>query len=180
MGDTDAPSGSPGGRERESPWLWATVLAIHPVLTAVALFGTALFAFVSTATLSLQLPEYLPLFPGALALISFAMAHLYTPLYVTGLALDLRQVRQTGGAWAPSRWFLLGSGPQLVYLIAPLVQAYGVETFDELVFGTLEMAALLATGVITTRYLHARDRNLPGTPPLVSPWSGVWSCATRE
>lgn len=180
MGGTDAPNGSPDGRERERSWSWATVLAIQPLLTAVALFGTVLFALVSTATLSLQLPEFLPLFPGALALVFFAMAHLYTPLYVTGLALDLRQVRETGGAWAPSRLFLLGSGPQLVYFIAPLVRAYGVETFDELVFGTLEMAALLATGVITTRYLHARDRNLSGTPPLVSPWSGVWSSTTRE
>jgi hypothetical protein len=59
-----------------------------------------------------------------------------------------------------------------------MVQAYGGETFEELVFGSVELAALLSTGILTVQYLAVRDSNLPGAPALVSLWSSVWSRVT--
>jgi hypothetical protein len=178
MSGTDGHNGLLTGGEREISWFWASVLAIQPVLTTAALLGFLLFALISTATTSLQLPDFLPLIPGALALIFVGAAHLYTPIYLAGLLLDLRKVRKASGVWTPSWWFLLGGGAQIVYFIVPVVQASGVQTFEELVFGTLEVTALFAAGVITTRYLRARDSNLSGAPTLVSFWSSVWSRGT--
>ncbi|WP_324666213.1 hypothetical protein [Haloarcula sediminis] len=136
--------------------------------------GLLLFALVSTATSSLQLPKFLPLLPGAVALICIGLVHLYTPIYFAGLVLDIRQVRGSSGVWRPSWWFLLGGGAQLVYFSIPLIQAYGGETFEELVFGTLEVMALLVAGIITINYIHERDSHLFGAPTLVSLWSSVW------
>ena len=73
---------------------------------------------------------------------------------------------------------LLAGGAQIVYFVVPIIQAYGGETFEELVFGSVEFAALLCTGVVTIRYLTVRDDNLPGAPALVSLWSSVWSRVT--
>ena len=70
---------------------------------------------------------------------------------------------------------LLAGGAQIVYFVVPIVQAYGGETFEELVFGSVELATLLCTGIVTIQYLAVRDSNLPGAPALVSLWSGVWS-----
>lgn len=140
-------------------------------MTTAALAGLLLFGLVSTATLSLQLPDYLPLIPGAVALIFIGVAYLYTPIYLAGLVIDYRQVRQANVDWNPSRWFLLGGSLQLTYFIIPIVQAYEIETFEELVFGAVELTALFATGVITIRYLRTRDSNLSGAPMLVTLWS---------
>lgn len=103
------------------------------------------------------------------------IAHLYTPIYVAGLALDRRCVRASEAAWKPSRLALLAGGSQIVYFAVPIIQAYGNETFEELVFGSVELAALLCTGVVTVQYLAVRDNNLPNAPALVSLWSSVWS-----
>jgi hypothetical protein len=174
MGGNSTQNDSPDDGERNGSWLWATLLAIQPFLTTVGLVGLLLFALVSTATSSLQLPEFLPLLPGAVALISIGLVHLYTPIYLAGLVLDRRQVREPNSVWRPSWWVLLGGGAQLVYFSIPLIQAYGGETFEELVFGTLEVIALLVAGIVTTKYLYERDSHLPGAPTLVSLWSSVW------
>ncbi|WP_434531487.1 hypothetical protein ACODNH_20960 (plasmid) [Haloarcula sp. NS06] len=133
-----------------------------------------LFALISTATTAFGLPKFIPLFPGGLMLLFLGLGHLYTPVYVAGLVLDRRRVRATDATWVPSRLILLGGGSQIVYFAVPIVQAYGGETFEELVFGSVELAALLCTGVVTVKYLAVRDSNLPGAPALVSLWSGVW------
>lgn len=159
-------------------WRWVTVLAVHPILTTGVLAGALLFGLTSTATTAFGLPKFIPLFPGGLLLVFLGGAHLYTPIYVVGLALDRRRVRATDAARSPSRLALLGGGVQVVYFVVPMVQAYGGETFEELVFGSIELAALLCTGVVTIRYLVVRDTNLPGAPALVSLWSGVWSRVT--
>lgn len=164
--------------EENTSWRWATVLAAHPVLTTGVLAGVLLFGLVSTATIALDLPKFIPLFPGALTLVFLGLSHLYTPIYVIGLALDRRRVRATDATWRPSRLVLLGGGGQITYFVVPIVQAYGGKTFEELVFGSIELAALLCTGVVTIRYLAVRDTNLPGAPALVSLWSSVWSRVT--
>lgn len=174
MGGTSAQNDSPDDGGRNGSWIWATVLAIQPLLITVGLVGLLLFALVSTATSSLQLPKFLPLLPGAVALICIGLVHLYTPIYFAGLVLDIRQVRESSSVWRPSWWFLLGGGAQLVYFSIPLIQAYGGETFEELVFGTLEVMALLVAGIITTNYIYERDSHLSGAPTLVSLWSSVW------
>ena len=84
-------------------------------------------------------------------------------------------MRASDAAWRPSRLVLLAGGAQIVYFVVPIVQAYGGETFEELVFGSVELAALICTGVVTIQYLAVRDNSLPGAPALVSLWSGVWS-----
>jgi hypothetical protein len=155
-------------------WQWAAVLAVHPVLTTGVLAGALLFGLISTATTAFDLPKFIPLFPGGLTLVFLGLAYLYTPIYVVGLALDRRRLRATDAAWVPSRLVLLGGGAQIAYFAVPIVQAYGGETFEELVFGSVELAALLCTGVVTIRYLAVRDSNLPGAPALVSLWSNVW------
>ena len=155
-------------------WRWAAVLAVHPVLTTGVLAGALLFALISTATTAFGLPKVLPLFPGALMLVFLGLAYLYTPIYVLGLALDRRRVRLTDASGGPLRLVLLGGGTQIVYFAVPIVQAYRGEWFEELVFGSVELAALLCTGIVTVRYLAVRDSNLPGAPALVSLWSGVW------
>ena len=160
-------------------WRWAAVLAVHPVLTTGVLAGALLFGLTSTATTAFDLPKFIPLFPGGLMLVFLGLAFLYTPIYVVGLALDRRRVRATDAAWSPSRLIVLGGGAQIIYFTVPIVHAYGGETFEELVFGSVELAALLCTGVVTVRYLAVRDSNLAGTPALVSLWSGVWSRITR-
>lgn len=160
-------------------WRWAAVLAVHPVLTTGVLAGALLFGLTSTATIAFGLPKFIPLVPGGLMLVFLGLAHLYTPIYVVGLALDRRRVRAIDGGWVPSRLILLSGGAQIVYFAVPIVQAYGGETFEELVFGSVEFAALLCTGAVTVRYLAIRDNNLPGAPALVSLWSGVWSRSTR-
>ena len=159
-------------------WRWATVLAVHPSLTTGVLAGALLFGLASTATTAFGLPKFIPLFPGALLLVFLGGAYLYTPVYVVGLALDRRRVRATDAAWSPPRLALLGGGAQVVYFVVPMVQASGGETFEELVFGSVELAALLCAGVVTVRYLAVRDTNRPGAPALVSLWSEVWSRAT--
>ncbi|NLV11873.1 hypothetical protein [Haloarcula argentinensis] len=158
----------------DTSWRWATVLAVHPVLTTGVLAGLLLFALTSTASTAFGLPKFIPLFPGGLMLLFLGLGHLYTPVYVAGLALDRRRVRATDTAWVPSRLGLLGACSQIVYFAVPIVQAYGGETFEELVFGSVELAALLCTGVVTVKYLAVRDSNLPRAPALVSLWSGVW------
>jgi len=174
MGGTSTQNNSPDDGDRNGSWLWATLLAIQPLLTTVGLVGLLLFALVSTATSSLQLPKFLPLLPGAVALICIGLVHLYTPIYFAGLVLDIRQVRESNSVWRPSWWVLLGGGAHLVYFSIPLIQAYGGKTFEELVFGTLEVMALLVAGIITTKYLYERDSHLSGAPTLVSLWSSVW------
>ena len=156
-------------------WRWATVLAVHPLITVGVLAGALLFGLTGTATTAFGLPPFIPLVPGGLTLVFLGIAHLYTPIYVTGLALDRRCVRASDAAWRPSRLVLLAGGAQIVYFVVPIIQAYGGKTFEELVFGSVEFAALLCTGVVTIRYLAVRDSNLPGAPALVSLWSGVWS-----
>lgn len=180
MPRADAVHASTTDRGESPSWQWATALAVQPVLTTGVFVGTLLFGFVSTTTTALALPEYRPLVPGAATLAFLGLAYLYTPIYVVGLALDRRYVRATEGVWDPSRSVLLGGGIQIIYFTVPIVQAYGGETFEELVFGSVEFAALLCTGVITIRYLAVRDSNLPESPALVSLWSGVWSRVTRE
>lgn len=160
-------------------WRWATVLAVHPVMTIGVLAGALLFGLVSSATTAFDLPKFIPLFPGALMLVFIGLAHLYTPIYVIGLALDRRCVRATDATWSPSGLILLAGGAQIVYFVVPIVQAYGGETFEELVFGSVELAVLLCTGVVTVRYLAVRESNLPGAPALVSLWSGIWSRVTE-
>jgi hypothetical protein len=156
-------------------WRWATVLAVHPVMTVGVLAGALLFGLAGTATTAFGLPKFVPLLPGGLTLVFLGGAHLYTPIYVAGLALDRRYVRASEAAWRPSRLVVVAGGTQIVYFVVPIIQAYGGETFEELVFGSVEFAALLCTGVVTIRYLAVRDSNLPGAPALVSLWSGVWS-----
>ena len=156
-------------------WRWATVLAVHPLITVGVLAGALLFGLTGTATTAFGLPPFIPLVPGGLTLVFLGIAHLYTPIYVTGLALDRRCVRASDTAWRPSRLVLLAGGAQIVYFVVPIIQAYGGETFEELVFGSVELAALLCTGGVTIRYLAVRVSNLPGAPALVSLWSGVWS-----
>jgi hypothetical protein len=119
------------------------------------------------------------LVPGGLTLVFLGVAYFYTPVYIVGLTLDWRRVRASDTTWSPSKSILLGGGAQIAYFIVPIVQAYGGETFEELVFGSVELAALFCTGVVTVRYLAIRDNNLPGAPALVSLWSGVWSRVTR-
>lgn len=164
--------------EGNASWRWATVLAVHPVLTTGVLAGALLFGLVSAVTTAFDLPKFIPLFPGALTLLFLGAAHLYTPIYVVALALDRRRVRPINAAWSPARLILLGGGAQIVYFAVPIVQAYGGKTFEELVFGSVELAALLSAGVVTVRYLAVRDTNIPGAPVLVSLWSGVWSRVT--
>ncbi|SDY24098.1 hypothetical protein [Halobellus clavatus] len=159
-------------------WRWATVLAVQPVLTIGACLGALLFGLLSTATRAFGLPAYLPIFPGALTLVFLGVAYVYTPIYAAGVVLDRRSVRASAAVWSPSRLVLLGSGIQAIYFVVPMVQAYGGETFEELVFGSVELAALLSTGILTVQYLAVRDSNLPGTPALVSLWSSVWSRVT--
>lgn len=175
-----SPGESPTGGERHGSWVWAAVLAVQPLLTAASLFGLLAFGVVSAATGWLQLPAYLPLIPGAAALVAIGVAYLYTPLYLAALALDCRQVRNAPGGWRPPWWILLGAGSQLVYFLVPIVQAYGVETFEELVFGVAELTALLVAGITTVRYLRARDDNFAGAPRLVARWSTVCSKLTRR
>ena len=155
-------------------WRWATVLAVHPVLTTGVIAGMFLFGLSSTATTAFGLPKFIPLFPGGLMLLFLGLAHLYTPIYIAGLALDRRRVRATDVARVRSRLGLLGGGAQVVYFAVPMVQAYGGKTFEELVFGSVELAALLCTGVVTVRYLAVLDTNLSGAPALVSLWAGAW------
>jgi hypothetical protein len=174
MGGTSTQNNSPDDGDRNGSWLWATLLAIQPLLTTVGLVGLLLFALVSTATSSLQLPKFLPLLPGAVALICIGLVHLYTPIYFAGLVLDIRQVRESNSVWRPSWWVLLGGGAHLVYFSIPLIQAYGGKTFEELVFGMLKVIVLLVAGSLTTKYLCERDSHLPGAPTLVSLWSSVW------
>ena len=156
-------------------WRWATVLAVHPVLTLGVLAGALLFGLAGTATTAFGLPKFVPLVPGGLALAFLGGVHLYTPIYIAGLALDRRCVRASDVAWRPSKVVLLAGGAQIVHFVVPIVQAYGGETFEELVFGSVELAALLCTGVVTIQYLASHDNNLPGAPALVSLWSSVWS-----
>jgi hypothetical protein len=156
-------------------WRWATVLAIHPVITVGVLAGAVLFGLAGTATTAFGLPKFIPLVPGGLTLVCLGIAHLYTPIYVAGLALDRRCVRASEVAWKPPRVVLLAGGAQIVYFAVPIIQAYGGETFEELVFGSVELAALLCTGVVTVQYLAVRDNNLSNAPALVSLWSSVWS-----
>ena len=156
-------------------WRWATVLAVYPVMTIGVLAGALLFGLAGTATTAFGLPKYIPLVPGGLTLVFLGIAHLYTPIYVAGLALDRRCVRASDAAWRPSRLVLLAGGAQIVYFVVPIIQAYGGETFEELVFGSVEFAALLCTGVVTIQYLAACVNNFPGAPALVSLWCSVWS-----
>jgi hypothetical protein len=139
-----------------------------------------LFALASTATRSLHLPEYLPLLPGTAALVFLGIAYLYAPLHVVGFVVDLARVRNADIGWTPSGWFAVGGGTQAVYVTVPLVQAYGGTTFEEVVFGSVELTALLLTGLVTTRYLHARDTCLPQSPPLVSLCAAVWATIDRR
>ncbi len=169
--NAESPDASPTDGERHASWVWASVLAVQPLLTAGSLFGLVAFGVVSAATGWLQLPAYLPLVPGAAALVAIGLAYLYTPLYLAALALDYRQVLNAPGGWRPSRWILLGAGSQLAYFVVPIVQAYGIETFEELVFGVVELTALLVAGTATVRYLRARDDNFAGAPRLVTRWS---------
>ncbi len=159
----------------DTSWRWATVLAVHPLLTTGVLAGALLFGLTSTATTTFDLPRFIPLFPGGLMLIFLGVAFLYTPIYVVGLVLDRRHMPATDAAWVPSRVILLGGGAQTVYFAVPIVQAYGGETFEELVFGSVELAALLCTGAVTVWYLAVCDNNRTGAPALVSLWSNVWS-----
>jgi hypothetical protein len=154
---------------------WATVLAVHPLMTVGVLAGALLFGLVGTATTAFGLPKFIPLVPGGLTLVFLGIAHLYTPIYVAGLALDRRCVRASEAAWKPSRLALLAGGSQIVYFAVPIIQAYGNEAFEELVFGSVELAALLCTGIVTVRYLAIRDNTLHNAPALVSLWASVWS-----
>jgi hypothetical protein len=147
-------------------------------MTIGVLAGGLLFAFVSTATTAFGLPKFIPLLPGGLTLVFLGVVHLYTPIYLAGLALDRRCVRVSDAAWSPSGLVLLAGGSQAVYFIIPIIQAYGGETFEELVFGSVELAALVCTGVVTIRYLAVRDNHSSGAPVLVSLWSSVWSRCT--
>ena len=144
------------------------MLAVHPVLTTGVIAGVFLFGLSSTATTAFGLPKFIPVLPGGLMLLFLGLAHLYTPVYVAGLALDRRRVRGTDAAGVSSRLVLLGGGAQVVYFVVPIVQAYGGKTFEELVFGSVELAALLCTGVVTVRYLAVLDTNVSGAPALVS------------
>ena len=162
---TDGVSGS---------WRWATVLAVHPALITGVIIGVFLFGLSTTATRAFGLPKFIPLLPGGLMLLFLGLAHLYTPVYVAGFVLNRRRVRTTDATWAPLRLVLLGAGAQIVYFVVPIIQAYGGKTFEELVFGSVEIAALLCTGVVTVRYLAVLDNNFPGAPALVSLWSGAW------
>lgn len=180
MTGPEAPSGTPTGAAPRTSWIWATLIAIHPSLTTAALVGLLLFGLTSAVTPSLRLPDFLPLLPGVPALIATGIAYVYTPIYLTGLILDLRQVRSAEIAWNPSWWMLLAGSVQVVYFIVPIVQAYEGDTFGELVFGSVELAALLAAGLATVRYLNTRDGRFPGAPRLVSLWSSVWSKAVRR
>lgn len=175
MGGTDPKTGTPTNGKWKVSWFWATVLSVQPILTTAALVGILLFVLVSTATVSLQLPGYLPLVPGTLMLIFVGVAYVYTPVFLVGLVLDLRKVRNTEAVWSPSWWFLLGGSVQIAYFSIPIIQAYEVQTFEELVFGAVEFTALIVTGVTTVRYLRARDNNFSGAPTLVSLWSGLWA-----
>lgn len=175
--DTLRVSATDGGVN--TSWRWATVLAVHPVLTAGALFGAVLFGLGSAATTAFNLPKFLPLFLGALTLLFLGGAHLYTPVYLAGLALDRRRVRATDAVWGQSGLVVSGGGAQAVYVLVPIVQAYGGATFEELVFGSIEFAALLFAGVVTVRHLAIRDNNMPGAPGIVSLWSSVWSRVAR-
>lgn len=64
--------------------------------------GFSPVSLVSTATTSLQLPDFLPLTPGVLALICIGAAHPHTPIYFAGRVLDRRTVRKASGVWTPS------------------------------------------------------------------------------
>jgi hypothetical protein len=103
-------------------WRWAAVLAVHPVPTTGVLAGALLFGLISTATTVFDLPKFIPLFAGGLMLVFLGLAHLYTPIYVVGLALDRRRVRVTDAAWSPSRLIVLGGGAQIVHFTVPIVQ----------------------------------------------------------
>ena len=106
--DTLRVSATDGGVN--TSWRWATVLAVHPVLTAGALLGAVLFGLGSAATTAFNLPKFLPLFPGALTLLFLGGAHLYTPVYLAGLALDRRRVRATDAVWGQSGLVVSGGG----------------------------------------------------------------------
>lgn len=172
-------SHTPTSNGTNASWRWATVLAVHPSMTTGALASTLLFGFVSTATTAFDLPRFIPLIPGGLTLVFLGLAHLYTPIYVVGLALDRRQLRATDMTWSPSGSILLAGGAQIVYFLVPILQAYGGQTFEELVFGSVEFVALLCTATVTVRYLAVRETTLPGAPALVSLWSDVWTYVTR-
>ena len=75
---------------------------------------------------------------------------------------------------------LLGGAAQVAYVVVPITQAYGGATFEELVFGSVELAALLCAGAVTARYLAARGGDRPEAPPLVSVWAGVWTRLARR
>lgn len=180
MTGPEAPSGTPTDAAPHTSWLWATLIAIHPSLTTAALVGLLLFGITGAVTPSLRLPDFLPLLPGTPALIALGIAYVYTPIYLVGLIFDLRQVRSAEIGWNPSSVILLAGSVQVIYFILPIVQAYGGDTFAELVFGSVELAALLAAGLATVRYLNTRDGRFPGAPRLVSLWSRVWSRAVRR
>lgn len=172
---SDASNGISPDTEPPPSWSWATLLAIHPCLTTAAVVGLLLFGLTSTVTSSSQLPDFLPLLPGAPAMIALGTVYLYTPIYLAGLILDLRQVRKADITWDPS-WQILGTGSvQVIYFVIPIVQAYDGDTFEELVFGSVELTAVVAVGVLTVRYLNTRGDHFLGAPRLVSLWANVWS-----
>lgn len=177
MTASDAPDGISTDAEPHPSWTWATLLAIHPCLIAVALVGLLLFGLTGAVTSASHLPEFLRLLPGVPAMVALGVVYIYTPIYLAGLILDFRQIRRAGVAWNPSRWVLSAGGAQAIYFVVPIVQAYDGGTFDELVFGSVELATLLVVGVMTVRYLDARDTRFPNAPRLVSLWSSVWSKA---
>lgn len=174
---TDAQTPPATNSERSPSCLWATVLAVQPLLAAGALFGTLLFSFVAVITQAGNLPAFLPLVPGALAILLFGAVHLYTPIYVVGIMLDVRSVRNNSVGWTPSTWLLLGGIFQMIYFVVPVVQAYGPDTFEELVFGSVELVTLALAGVLTLRYVHARCSDIYQPPLVISLRSRVWSSA---
>lgn len=177
MTASDAPHGMSTDAEPRLSWTWATLLAINPCLIAVALAGLLLFGLTGAVTSVSQLPDFLPLLPGTPAMVALGAVYMYTPIYLAGLALDFRQIRRAGVVWNPLPWVLSAGSAQAIYFVVPIVQAYDGGTFDELVFGSVALAALFVVGVMTVRYLDARDNRFPNAPRLVSLWSGVWSTA---
>lgn len=161
--------------EQRNSWRWATVLAVHPFLTAGALLNTLLFGLAAAAARAEYLPEFVPLLPGALALLCLGVVHLYTPIYVTGLIMDLRAARKDDTEWSSPRWVLLAGGLQTVYFVGPVVQAYGVDTFDELVFGSIEYVLLVLASIVTVRYLYLTGDDACRAPSLVSLCVRAWS-----
>jgi len=147
-------------------WRWATVLAVHPLITVGVLAGALLFGLTGTATTAFGLPPFIPLVPGGLTLVFLGVAHLYTPIYVTGLALDRRCVRASDTAWRPSRLVLLAGGAQIVYFVVPIIQAYGGETFEELVFGSVSRHSSVLEALRSDTWLSAS-----ATYPVPRRWS---------